>query len=117
MSYTTNIEIKNGKWEINGRTLAEHKGDRKVIDSLLMSTFKIKQIQTPVNQNDFNLRQGAKFYESLGEIISTVNRPALKAQNYTFNNHHSDYKFQMPEFILEHLDISKISFVRKLGKE
>jgi len=115
MALKTKIRVKNGKWEINGKTLAEYKGDRKVIDSLLMSTFRIDSIQTSVSQEDFKPEREPKFWESIDAVVATVNRPILKAQNYTFRKRNTGNPFQ--DFVDLHPNISTMSFVRALGEE
>ena len=117
MALKTKIKIKNGKWEINGKTLAEYKGDRKVIDALLMSTFRINRIQSSVDDTDFKPEIVTKHWESLAEVVATVNRPVLKAQNHRFKTVHSDYRFWRPSFMEEYPNISTMSFIRAMGEE
>jgi hypothetical protein len=115
MAIKTKIKIKNGKWEINGKTLAEYKGDRKVIDALLMSTFRINSIQTPVSHNDFKPEMEPKVWKSIEDVIATVNRPILKAQNHKFRKRSEENLLQ--NFIDAHPNISTMSFVRALGEQ
>lgn len=115
MALKTKIKIKNGKWEINGKTLAEYKGNRKVIDELLMLTFRINRIQRSVDDTDFKPEMEPKVWESIDAVIATVNRPILKAQNYTFRKRSMDNPFQ--DFMDAHPNISTMSFVRALGEE
>jgi hypothetical protein len=115
MAIKTKIKIKNGKWEINGKTLTEYKGDRKVIDALLMSTFRINSIQTPVSHDDFKPKTEPKVWKSIEEVIATVNRPILKAQNYKFRKRNEGNPLQ--DFMDAHPNISTMSFARALGEE
>ena len=115
MATKTKIKIKNGKWEINGKTLAEYKGDRKVIDALLMSTFRINSIQTPVSHDDFKPKMEPKVWQSIEEVIATVNRPILKAQNYKFRKRNEGNPIQ--DFMEAHPNITTMSFARALGEE
>ena len=115
MALKTKIRVKNGKWQINGKTLAEYKGDRKVIDALLMSTFRIDSIQTSVSHDDFKPVMEPKVWESMESVIATVNRPNLLAQNYRFKKRNEENPLR--NFIDAHPNISTMSFVRAIGEE
>ena len=117
MSIKTKIQVKNGKWEINGRTLAEYKGDRKVVDALLISTFRINRIQSSVDDTHFRPEPQPKHWASLAEVVATVNRPSLKKQNHIFRRTHYDFKLGTPAFLEAHPNISTVSFVRAIGEE
>lgn len=112
----TKIQIKNGKWEINGKTLAEYKGDRKVIDGLLMSTFRINRIQSSVDDTHFRPESEPKHWESMADVIATVNRPHLKAHNHKFKKIHYDNS-QIPCALETFPNLEMISFVRAIGEE
>ncbi len=115
MAMKTKIKIKNGKWEINGKTLAEYKGDRKVIDSLLMTSFRIHSIQSSVSQEHFKPEMKPKVWKSIDDVVATVNRPILKAQNYTFRKRNLHNPLQ--DFMEAHPNIMTMSFARALGEE
>ena len=110
----TKIQIKNGKWEINGKTLAEYKGDRKVIDALLTSTFRINEIQSSVDASDFPLERNPKTHNSLDEVMATVNRSYLKLHNHKFTKIHYDNS-QIPCPLETFPNLEFVSFVRALG--
>ena len=116
MAIKTKIQIKNGKWEINGKTLSEYKGDRKVINGLLMSTFRINEIQSSVDASDFPLERNPKTHNSLTDVIATVNRPHLKAHNHKFKKIHYDNS-QIPCALETFPNLEMISFVRAIGEE
>lgn len=116
MAIKTKIRIKNGKWEINGKTLSEYKGDRKVIDSLLMSTFKINRIQSSVDDTHFRPEPQPKQWESMADVIATVNRPHLKAHNHKFKKIHYDNS-QTPDALDSYPNLATVSFVRAIGEE
>ena len=115
MALKTKIKIKNGKWEINGKTLAEYKGDRKVIDALLMSTFRINSIQTPVTDEHFKPEPIIKIWNSIDEVVATVNRPNLLAQNHKFKKRRGETPFE--NFLEDHPNITTMSFVRAIGEQ
>lgn len=115
MAIKTEIKIRNGKWEINGKTLAEYKGDRKVIDELLMSTFRINRIQSSVDDTDFKPEMEPKVWKSMEDVIATVNRTILKAQNYKFRKRNEGNPLQ--DFMDAHPNITTMSFARALGEE
>jgi len=115
MATKTKIKIKNGKWEINGKTLAEYKGDRKVIDSLLMTSFRIHSIQSSVSQEHFKPEMEPKVWKSIDAVVATVNRPILKAQNYKFRKRSMNNPFQ--DFMDAHPNITMMSFTRAIGEE
>lgn len=110
METRTKIQVKNGKWEINGRPLAEYKGDRWAMGSLLMSNFKIKQIQTPVDESHFTTK-------SFANAISAVNRSHLKVHNHIFKNIGSPAKTIIHDFTESYPNIASVSFVRAIGEE
>ena len=112
----TKIQVKNGKWEINGKTLAEYKGDRKVIDALLTSTFRINEIQSSVGEADFTTERKPNQLNSLDEVMATVNRSYLKLHNHKFRKTHYDNS-QTPDALMTYPNIEMMSFVRALGEE
>jgi hypothetical protein len=116
MAIKTKIRIKNGKWEINGKTLSEYKGDRKVIDGLLMSTFRINRIQSSVDDADFIPETQPKQWESMADVIATVNRSYLKEHNHKFKKIHYDNS-QTPDALETYPNIATVSFVRAIGEE
>lgn len=112
MAIKTKIRIKNGRWEINGKRLEEFSGDRDIANSLLMSTIRMNQIHDKVCDKDFPHNVTPKKSLNLMQVISTVNRPILKQQNYRFKN-----QFMYSSFLDEYPNIETISFVRRLGEE
>ena len=109
MKTQTKIQIKNGRWVINGKTLDEYKGDRWAMASLLMSNFKVRQIQTPVDESHF-------IHKSFADAISAVNRSHLKAHNHKFKKIHYDNS-QTPCALETFPNLEMISFVRAIGEE
>lgn len=101
MGLKTKIEIRNGRWEINGYTLAEHTGDREVVTELLMLTFRVRAIQSEPN------------------IVakSAVNKAWLKSQNHRFKTKPIDHKSGMIYYGEGYPNISAMSFVRAMGEE
>ena len=110
METRTKIQIKNGRWQINGKTLDEYKGDRWAMASLLMSNFKVNQIQAQVDESHFSTK-------SFADAISTVNRSHLKAHNHIFKNLGSPTKTLIHDFTEEYPNIASMSFVRAIGEE
>lgn len=110
MKTQTKIQIKNGRWVINGKTLDEYKGDRWAMASFLMSNFKIKQIQTPVDESHFTPK-------SFADAISAVNRSHLKTHNHIFKNIGPPAKTIIHDFTEEYPNIASVSFVRAIGEE
>ena len=85
MELETKIRIKNAKWEVNGKTLDEYKGDKRIIASILLeSIFRINVIQFPVT--DGNFRRSPNVWESLSEIAPAVRKTNLESENYKFGN-------------------------------
>lgn len=110
MKTRTKIQVKNGRWVINGKTLDEYKGDRWAMASLLMSNFKVSQIQTPVDESHF-----ASI--TFADAISAVNRSHLKAHNHIFKNLGSPANPEIHDFSESYPNIASVSFVRALGEE
>lgn len=110
MKTRTKIQIKNGRWQINGKTLDEYKGDRWAMASLLMSNFKVNQIQAPVDESHFSAK-------SFADAISAVNRSHLKAHNHIFKNLGSPTKTSIHDFTESYPNIASVSFVRAMGEE
>jgi hypothetical protein len=109
MKTRTKIQVKNGRWVINGKTLDEYKGDRWAMASLLMSNFKVNQIQTPVDESHFTSI-------TFADAISAVNRSHLKAHNHIFKNLGTPAKTAI-DFAESYPNIASVSFVRALGEE
>jgi hypothetical protein len=113
----TKIRVKNGKWEINGKTLTEYKGDQNVMAELLMKVFKIDSIQTPVNENSFKQEIEPNQWKEFSDVVSTVNNTWLKEQNHKFKNSRGVRKSINVTPMEEYPNISRMSFVRAIGVE
>ncbi len=112
MAIKTKIKIKNGRWEINGKRLDDFLGDRDLANSLLMSTIRINQIHDVVDERNFVSEISPKGSKNFLAIVSTVNRPLLKQQNYRFKKQYIDFPL-----LDDYPNIETISFTRKLGEE